>query len=83
MILNFCRKNWSTVANLTLQHLNAQSNLEDPLQKAVGEEIKENCGEAADSVLKKSSLDDQAAYFNRVCDQKAKFPCITACIQMK
>ena len=75
MILNLCRKNWSTVANLALRHPNVRSEIGDSLRKAVGEEFKEYCGEAADSVLKKSSPDDLAAYSNSILVYEAEVWC--------
>ena len=59
MILNLCRKNWTTVANLSLQHPNVRQELEAPCE---ADEFKSYCGDATDSVLKKSSPDDLAGY---------------------
>ena len=52
IILNACRKNWSTVANMIMKHSHVQQELEEPLRKAVAGEFKEYCQDTTDSILK-------------------------------
>ena len=63
-ILNACRKNWSTVANMIMKHSHVQQELEEPLRKAVAGEFKEYCQDTTDSILKKSSPEDLSAFSN-------------------
>ena len=64
IILNACRKNWSTVANMIMKHSHVQQELEEPLRKAVAGEFKEYCQDTTDSMLKKSSPEDLSAFSN-------------------
>ena len=65
IILNACRKNWSTVANMIMKHSHVRQELEEPLRKAVAGEFKEYCQDTTDSMLKKSSPEDLSAFSNR------------------
>lgn len=46
MIANLCRINWKAVVKLPFQHLNVREELGDPLQRVVGREFEEYCGNA-------------------------------------
>ena len=58
IIVSLCRRKWKTVANFTFEHPNIREELPDPLRRTVSKEFQECCGNATDSVLKKSRPDD-------------------------
>ena len=75
LILNLCRKNWQTVANACFQHPHLREELTEPLRKAVNAEFKEYCNNSTDSVLKKSSPEDLAAFSNKILVHEAEVWC--------
>ena len=75
IILNACRKNWNTVANMTMKHSHVRQELVESLRKAVAEEFREYCGDTADSMLKKSSPEDLAVFSNRILAHEVEIWC--------
>ena len=75
IILNACRKNWNTVANMAMKHSHVRQELVESLRKAVAEEFKEYCGDTTDSMLKKSSPEDLTVFSNRILAHEVEIWC--------
>ena len=75
MIVNLCRKNWQTVANSVFQQPHLREELVGPLCKAVDSEFKEYCSNSTDSVLKKSTPEELAAFSNKILVHEAEVWC--------
>ena len=75
MIVNLCKKQWKTVANLAFSHPNVRDELSEPLQKVVCMEFQEFCNTSTDSVLKKTRPEDLAAFSNKVLVHEAEVWC--------
>ena len=75
MIVNLCKKQWKTVANLAFSHPNVRDELSEPLQKVVCMEFQEFCNTSTDSVLKKTRPEDLAAFSNKVLVHEVEVWC--------
>ena len=66
LLINLVRKNWTSAANIILQHAELKPELPGPISRTVMQEFATYCGNEVQSVLQRVSPVDIAALSNRV-----------------